>query len=483
VSEVQAGYEFPNTTDAQVKRVLERSAVRVFESENGGSQEGSGFVIDSENGLVVTAVHVVQGFGGHAWVAFPNSETRYRVSVLIHAPSPDFTVLQLDTPRPDTLALEVQFEGINDEESHRVTGFGRSNEDVVTANGQPSRHADCEYVVRVQTFHGDSGSAVLTPQGLVDGIAITGSESGGSGVMGETWILPLACVRDKILELVSDRDNTEILRALSAGNEQALRRVFQPLQPPPEPAGWISNLRLAKAVSQYIGPGQTTRRALTLSRDQAYMALPIIYDRRLGYRFAADFVIAGKGSSLEAGDVYQKFGDLQNSAGAKTAAKVAYKQATRLYSSYAAENLPPNWSPANDKTPNGYAIAKAYKSAADSETKMAKITGSVSDYQQAAQLAATAVYFAPNRALKSSSLAALGSAFDGAGDTPAAVSAFQKAQESGATAQWTKSSLSHLKTLLGERPPAPLADEYFANQAKMAVGSPLDDVLKHGVAF
>jgi S1-C subfamily serine protease len=119
LSQIRAGYEFPGITNLQVPRVLSRSTVRVFESENGTNQAGSGFVIDNQKGLVVTAAHVVQGFGDHAWVAFPDSKTRYRANVLIAAIPPDFAVLQLDKPPPDALALEVQLEGIENEATPR----------------------------------------------------------------------------------------------------------------------------------------------------------------------------------------------------------------------------------------------------------------------------------------------------------------------------------------------------------------------------
>jgi hypothetical protein len=97
----------------------------------------------------------------------------------------DFTVLKLDRPQDGASALEIQLDSINAEQKHRVTGFGRANKAPVPAEVTVSSQGDCSYVARVPTLHGDSGSPVLTTEGLVDGIAVEGAPS-----MAETLVPP-----------------------------------------------------------------------------------------------------------------------------------------------------------------------------------------------------------------------------------------------------------------------------------------------------
>jgi hypothetical protein len=85
--------------------------------------------------------------------------------------------------------------------------------------------------------------------------------------------------------------------------------------------------------------------------------------------------------------------------------------------------VPDSWSAAEGATAEGLEIAKAYKAAADSTTKFAKITQN----EAAFKVADPWLRPAPNGALKSSSWAALGSASQATGETAIAAPAFQAA--------------------------------------------------------
>jgi outer membrane protein OmpA-like peptidoglycan-associated protein len=281
-------FSFPQVDDSAAMRALAVSTVRIFRSEKAASQDGSGFVIDSEEGLIVSAAHVVRDINGPVWVAFPDSGNRYRASVLKpdsssagEGAAPDFAVLKLDQPQEGASALEIQLEEINDEQMHRVTGFGRANKAPLPAAAMASKQGDCKYVIRVPTLHGDSGSAVLTPEGLVDGIAVEGAESGGTNSMAETLVLPLACVRDRILAVIPDGESAEILKIFGSGDDLALRNAFQPSA---NVRRRFSNLRLAKALSGWIAERNRNRQLLPLVDGQHMpQVMKIIVDRRLGY--------------------------------------------------------------------------------------------------------------------------------------------------------------------------------------------------------
>ncbi len=311
-----------------------------------------------------------------------------------------------------------------------------------TGQTNTDENLKCVHLLATDTFHGDSGSAVLTDIGLVDGIAINGSEyPPDQSRMGVTWILPLSCARDRVLGSVPDDDDTKILKFLSAGDQNTLQDNFKPL-PPFEQPDWLSNLRVAKALSDTIANWRSKGQPPPIAIAQN--ALPIISERRLlDHDLYGEFVSACARIPLAAAKVFQRFGDAREKAGVSQDAKDAYKQAAKFYHTFIADELPPDQ--LTIQPGSSPAIAGAYKAAADNQTKLAQITGDKSDYERAAQLAAAAAFSAPEGPLKTSSFTALGSALHGAGDTAAAVSAFQQAELEGPVPGWAKSSLSLLK--------------------------------------
>jgi hypothetical protein len=280
-------YTFPPEDDSTATRVLAFAAVRIFGSEAGGEQKGSGFVIDGDQGLILSAAHVVSGLNGMAWIAFPRDDDRHPAKILIPKRGgslvPDLSVLQLDPVLNGLHAMEVQFDAIHEEEEHRITGFGRANSEPVHGKAQPSKTNECTYTLRNATLHGDSGSALLSPQGLVDGIAILGAESTGPGSMAEMKVLPLSCVRDLILNLVSDSQNDKIMNIVWTAGDREFRDAFQP--PPGAGSKWVSNLRLSKAMLGWIASGT---RQLSADKKHSDDALRIIFERRLGLAMARD---------------------------------------------------------------------------------------------------------------------------------------------------------------------------------------------------
>lgn len=449
-----ASYTFPQVDDSWITRSLEASTVRIFRNDGAADHDGSGFLIDGQSGLIVSADHVIQS-NRTVWVAFANSENRYRAHILkpdsidTKVGAFDFAVLQLDQS-PDgsniveyegASVLEIQFDRIDTEHKHRVTGFGRRGKAPEQGEGIPQQREDCTYAIRATAIQGDSGSPVLTHEGLVDGLAVKGAESGASTTgMAETLVLPLACVRERILAFVPDADSAAILKILGSGNHLKLRNAFQP--PANIRRSWCSNLRLAKALTGWIAEHRKNTRLPALV-DKQYLdeVTRILNDRRLGSWLTVEFTQSNATSKRAAADFLQKFGDSLQDSGATSDAVKAYAQARELYVAYAASLLPETWSASAGATADGLEIAKAYKSAADTAIKFGNITKNEADFGAATSLAAAAAYHAPNGALKASSLAALGSASHAEGDLALAVSAYQQAVDQGAKAVWTKHEL------------------------------------------
>src|SRR5262249_28153536 len=113
-------YWFSDQDDRAATALLSAS-VRIFETEK-GEQIGSGFVIDSAQGLILSAVLVENGMRAHVWVAFREEEERNKPKILLpnsaddgnSTRKPDLSILQLAPPVMGVPALEVQFEDIEE---------------------------------------------------------------------------------------------------------------------------------------------------------------------------------------------------------------------------------------------------------------------------------------------------------------------------------------------------------------------------------
>ncbi|MDQ0391467.1 S1 family peptidase [Labrys monachus] len=466
-------FTFPQIDETTMTRELSQSSVRIFRTSDASAQDGSGFVVDSEAGLIVSAAHVVRGARDAVWVSFANSSDLYKAIVLLPKAAatgtddqPDIAVLKLEHPESASGAFEVQFDTIDVEHEHRVTGFGRDSPSPLEATGKPGRQSDCNFVIRSPTLHGDSGSAVLTDEGLVDGIAVEGRESGGTSSMAETVVLPMSCVRDVILPFIPDQDTEKILDIFRSGDARALRNAFQPPVVPPR---GVNNLRLAKALIWGIAERRKNGQFPVLADPQRMLAvMPIIVERRLGYTLLRDFTLASSTSKFAAGDAFQILGDTLRVAGSKQDAAQAYTEARNLYWSYAASLVPNSWSAIDGKVDGSLDVAKAYKAAADSMTKRGNLTKNEDDYRQAATLAAAAIFHAPDGPLKASSWATLGSASQAAGDVSVAAPAYDAAIKEGVSTLWAKNGLKDSRDQLGTKPALDLDAGFLANRANEA---------------
>lgn len=467
-------YNFTNEDYAAAVHNLRLAAVRIFGSHSGGDQIGAGFVIDSNDGLILSAAHVVRDLQGSAWVAFPRDNDRHHAKILLPksadsrsaAGARDLSILQLDPAVNGVGALEVQFDEIEGGKKHHITGFGRSNVEPIPADAIPAGTADpCIYTLRDVTLQGDSGSALMTEEGLVDGIAVSGAESLGTGAMFQMMVLPLSCVRDEILGAVSGGESSEIMATIWKGDDRARLIAFQP---PPNITGWVSNLRLAKALMDWITAHNASRHPTGVDEKRWEDVFRIIAQRRLGYAMIGKFAFAEAAGQKAAADVLHQLGDEEIARGSTARAMTAYMQAQTFYSRYADSQTPTIWMIGSGPVAPNYDVAETYKAAADNMTKLAGLTGKKEDLNVATSLAATAVLFAPTGQLKASSWAILGAASHDAGDFEIAVPAYRAAIEEGANEPWISKGLTEAKSALGAKPEVNLTVQYLENQAQKA---------------
>ena len=146
-------------------------------------EAGTGFLIDSERGLVVTARHVVKfavkdhdltidGFSK----MFPNETLKLRV-VDATTPSIDVAVLQTVPPNKLSAAPSVQFSLTPPTPGSPVVyaGFPNGGQTLVPGNAKISEMDEAQSLtIRGATISGDSGSPVFDEHGLVIGIVTDG---------------------------------------------------------------------------------------------------------------------------------------------------------------------------------------------------------------------------------------------------------------------------------------------------------------------
>jgi len=464
-------YWFSDQDDRAATALLSAS-VRIFETEK-GEQIGSGFVIDSAQGLILSALHVVNSIRGHAWVAFPDDEDRHKAKILLpksaddgnSTSKPDLSILQLDPPVMGVPALEVQFEDIEEGVQHRISGYGRRNPRPLQGKGQPSMTTDCIYSLRGTALDGDSGSAILTGQGLVDGIVTDGAESQGTSFYSEMKVLPLACVRDVILEFVSNDRNNEIIELIRKGNNTALVNAFKPS--PNATAVWVNNLHLAKAISHWLALDKTQRK---LDEVRYRTIMQIMGERRLGWDLVSKFGLSVAANAKEPGDILRRLADIALEKGKKADAANAYGAAKQLYVQYAMETLTQKGQD-TVVAPNNFSIAQAYKAAADIMLNLAKMSGTKDALDQAAAFASAAILSAPSGKLRASSWATLGAASYENGNLDVAVSAYNTALSQGASQSWIYKDLSAARAAVGPNPQLELSVEYLGDRANSLAGT------------
>ena len=468
-------YAFPARDGAALsglRNSVERAMVRVYESSDGDDFVGSATILDSEFGLAITAAHVA-GFdvGAGVWLAASGDSKRYRAEIVALVPPlssrpgaaaassgqpRDIAILRLGEPGAFGSYAEIRLAGAVHNHPYQLAGYGPNDRFPVWGGGIAAKSGDeCWYVLREATFGGDSGGAVIGEDGLLSGVILSGKAAQGaaSGMQGMVF-QPLSCLTDTILAAtpdVGDSGKTAI-DVLLTGTEQRLLQYFQPTDQ--RPANWISNLRLAKAIKTWLESRKKSATRTTIPEDRGVLVLDILKDRGIGSRIAFDIVVANAGPT-ETGDTLQRFGDTLVATGREDDGIDAYRLAMSAYVEQTSV-------PGQDA---GLAAGKAYRSAADSATKIANLTGAVGDFRTAAILAANSVSLLPDGPLKGSAVAAFAYASQRAGNLKYAVPAYDYAVKLGFNKPWVTESSRFAVEMLGTDNTVHLDDDVFAGIA------------------
>src|SRR5262249_1320228 len=145
------------------------------------------------------------------------------------------------------------------------------------------------------------------------------------------------------------------------GSESALVNAFKP--PPNATTAWVSNLHLAKAISQW---GTLDKSQRNPGRDRLETVSAIIGHRLLGYSMVVDFQNSVSASAQDSGNLLKSLADNARESGKDADAANAYNAATRLYIQAVVD-------------PNNPSIAALYKVIADSLLNFGIISGSKGD--------------------------------------------------------------------------------------------------------
>jgi hypothetical protein len=460
-----------SSDSAELQAMVERATVKVFAAETGSQRPGAATIIDDQSGLLVTAAHVIAG-KDEVWIGLPESTARVRavpVPITWPAGTPprDFAVLKVDDPEDLPGALEVQFSSISGAATHSLAGFAHDSDSPIWGTGKLTQPGDdpCAYEMREWTNAGDSGSPIVSNQGLLDGIVVSGRFSGSvpdnPGVMGESRVLPMSCVEAALTPVVPDDQSDAILKVMSQSDEGSLHSS---LYPPPG-RHWISNLRLDRALFERHQARQSDAQLPPFAgsqRMQELMVLMLLRD--LNSAAVYDFLTRESPTQFAAADVLQKAGDDLRKSGKNPAAIVAFGLAENSYLTFASD---PTVVTRSDSA-GRLEIAAAYKAAADSKIKFAEITGNPSDYSEAWKIAGAAAANAPEGELRQSALAAVAVAADRAGETDVALPAYASAIDQGVQPSWLTNSFGLAAQKAGVDPSAiaKLTPGFFEDQKK-----------------
>lgn len=228
-----------------------------------GTSEGNGFLIDHSNGYVLTAAHVVAnayekdlpviGFSDR------HPKRELKLKVLQRMPKPiDVALLQLD---PDTELKDVtpfEMATLVPERNSKATMYGypifpddannrTKRGPALPETGTITGIQDNQFLMKVNTFDGDSGSAIFDNKGLAIGIT---TDRVGHGI---SVITPTISILQELIIPYSLTKNSkliydQILRGISADGLEDLKRKLDP-----KSGQGISNLDLVGAMKRLNG--------------------------------------------------------------------------------------------------------------------------------------------------------------------------------------------------------------------------------------
>jgi len=214
-------YSNPADTFTAQKSVLLRLAV------NG--EVGTGFLIDTDNGYVMTARHVViaakESHTHKITGAFEFSlKNQFSLKLVDDDVLTDIAIVQIESPEytkglhPFELSLSLP----PDDSLVALGGFQYGDDDkALSDSGKMSRNKNGRFEVRANNFPGDSGGPVLDRQGLVIGVIVQRRIMDDFKTGGIAVASPIAKFRNRLLKLQANpRSDLMATKILSETSQQ-----------------------------------------------------------------------------------------------------------------------------------------------------------------------------------------------------------------------------------------------------------------------
>lgn len=266
-------FYYPRVGD-DFKVRMARSLFRLYVR---GEPAGTGFLVDSQHGLVITAKHVLpttyrpdevvtEGINrGNPFI--PNSPQSVPFRVWWEHPAKDIVILQAKTPTAlaEVRQFEISLAMVGD--GFRVTawGFALGRNVPTTESGEVQWGDSDRLTFNGATLPGYSGSPVFNEFGLVVGVVVDSTNSSHLGV-----VQPLSQISDVFPSfpafLEADKLTNEFLR-----NSMPIANLYVKLKPTDIPPA-LSNIELLHFV------GRLRERSKELPLDaQNMIKCPILY--------------------------------------------------------------------------------------------------------------------------------------------------------------------------------------------------------------
>jgi hypothetical protein len=171
-------FEFSPMSDLNIYDQFERAVLRLKVR----NQVGTGFLIDSQRGFILTAAHVIEPAIANPSVEIlatspAHPKTLLKLKLLKELSSSeqiDIALLQLEQPDAlsDVNPIDISFRPVQEGSIVYVMGYPRSEKDLSKRRGEIEKITEDEgFVVKGDQFPGDSGSPLFTSTGVAIAIA------------------------------------------------------------------------------------------------------------------------------------------------------------------------------------------------------------------------------------------------------------------------------------------------------------------------
>ncbi len=263
-SHICADFSFPELTPDENSTNINRSLAKIYLDSRGESYSGTATVVDAENGILITAAHVVKY--PPIYVKFPylDNGTVYEAMLVDSRPQAlgedeisgaswskvrDTAVIKVRNSVRGLRAVEIAGSSPDVDAMHLFYGFNGDALTKITGTSginfpnpkNVNYSAECTMdLSRENTESGDSGAPVIDKFGLLNGIVIQSQKSNRSG-----RFIPVNCFSEMLFALQTEQSIDELIFNDFDNSSQQL--LSARMDPDPYPVGekFVSNLALS----------------------------------------------------------------------------------------------------------------------------------------------------------------------------------------------------------------------------------------------